>query len=131
MAEINSREDVQTLVHAFYTKIRRDELLGPIFNSTIPNEKWDEHLIKLTDFWESNLFGIRKFKGNPTQKHIDLDMRMQNSIEQKHFSHWIHLWFETINELFEGERAEKAKNAARKMSTMQFIAIWKNRQETI
>ena len=35
MKPIETREDVQFLVHTFYSKIRKDELLGPIFNSHI------------------------------------------------------------------------------------------------
>ena len=33
MKSIESREDVQLLVNTLYSKIRKDELLGPIFNS--------------------------------------------------------------------------------------------------
>ena len=40
MKPIESREDVQFLVHTFYSKIRKDELLGPIFNSHISDDEW-------------------------------------------------------------------------------------------
>lgn len=129
MKTIESRKDVHQLVTAFYAKIRQDELLGPIFNKHIATEQWPEHLDKLTDFWETNLFGIPKFKGNPTAKHRDVDAGLNHSIEQTHFGKWLQLWFETINELFEGELAERAKNAARMMSTGQFMAIWNNRPD--
>jgi hemoglobin len=36
------------LVDTFYTKIRADELLGPIFNEAI--DDWPENLERLTDF---------------------------------------------------------------------------------
>lgn len=129
MNTIKDRKDVRILVHTFYAKIREDDLLGPIFNGQIPAEKWPEHLSKLTDFWETNLFGIAKFKGNPTGKHKGLDKSLGYTIEQVHFGKWLQLWFETINELYEGELATKAKDAARKMSTGQFLAIWHNRPE--
>lgn len=124
---INSRKDINHLVNSFYTKIRKDELLGSIFNSHIAEEKWEEHLQKLTDFWETNLFGIRKFKGNPTQKHIKVDKNLNYTIEQNHFGRWLQLWFETVDELYEGEIAEKAKTAARKMATGQYLMMWNNR----
>ena len=129
MKTIQTREDVNQLVNAFYAKIRKDDLLGPIFNKHIPNDHWPAHLDKLTDFWETNLFGVAKFKGNPTAKHRTVDADMDHSISQIHFGKWLQLWFETINELFEGELAEKAKNAARKMSTGQFMAIWSQRPD--
>ena len=129
MNKIESRKEVSILVNAFYAKIRNDESLGPIFNNRIPQGKWPEHLDKLTDFWETNLFGIAKFNGNPTRKHIEVDKSLDNSIDQHHFAQWLNLWLETIDELYKGDLADKAKNAARKMATGQYIAIWKNRQK--
>lgn len=129
MKTIQNREDIRHLVHKFYDKIRLDDLLGPIFNAHILEEQWPVHLEKLTDFWETNLFGVPKFKGSPTQKHINVDKNMAYKIDQTHFGRWIQLWFETIDELYEGELADKAKNAARKMSTGQFIAIWQQRPQ--
>jgi hemoglobin len=124
MKLIETRNDIALLVNSFYGKIRQDEMLGPIFNSHIAEDRWPEHLSKLTDFWETNLFGIPKFKGSPTQKHIAVDKNMDHTIEQKHFGRWIQLWFETIDEHFDGDIAEKAKHAARKMSTGQYLAMW-------
>lgn len=61
--EIENRADVSLLVHSFYKKIRADKEIGHFFNETIHN--WEEHLEKLTDFWENNLFAVRKYYGNP------------------------------------------------------------------
>lgn len=127
MKTIDSREDVSNLVHAFYVKIRADETLGPIFNGQIKENQWPEHLEKLTDFWETNLFGVPKFKGNPPQAHRDVDKKNNHTITQEHFGRWLTLWFETIDELFEGERADRAKQSARRMSTGLFLAIWQGR----
>lgn len=129
MNSIHNREDISKLVNTFYAKIRKNELLGPIFNSHILEDQWPEHLEKLTDFWETNLFGTPKFKGSPSEKHINVDKNMNYSISQMHFGVWLQLWFETIDELFEGELAFKAKQSARKMSTGQFLTIWNNRPE--
>jgi len=129
MRQIDNRSDINILVNSFYSKVRVDELLVPIFNAHISDDKWPEHLDKLTDFWETNLFGVAKFKGNPTQKHINVDKNLNYSIEQKHFGRWLQIWFETIDELYEGEYADKAKNSARKMSTRQYLAIWQQRPE--
>lgn len=129
MQLITTRKDISLLVHSFYGKIRKDELLGPIFNSHIAEEEWPVHLDKLTDFWETNLFGVPKFKGSPTAKHIQVDKNLNHKMSQVHFGKWLQLWFETIDELFEGEIANKAKYAARKMATGQFLAVWHQRPE--
>ena len=131
MKEIETREDIQNLVNSFYEKIRADDLLGDIFNSHIPENAWPAHLEKLADFWETNLFGVPKYKGNLTQKHIDVDTSLNYTIDSVHFGKWLQHWFDTIDELYKGEYAQKAKNAARKMSTGQFIAIWSKRPENI
>jgi hemoglobin len=36
-------------------------------------EDWDEHLEKLTDFWEMNLFGGKSYKGDPLKAHVKVD----------------------------------------------------------
>ena len=127
MTKITNRDDVSLLVHTFYDKIRQHELLGPIFNGHISEEQWPAHLSKLTDFWESNLFGVRTFRGSPSKAHLNVDRNLNHTISQNHFAQWLQLWFETIDELFEGELADRAKEMARRMSTGQYIHIWQNR----
>ncbi|HDZ07092.1 hypothetical protein LCGC14_0166720 [marine sediment metagenome] len=129
MTQITNREDVSVLVHTFYDKIRQNEMLGPIFNGHITDEQWPAHLSKLTDFWESNLFGVRTFRGSPSKAHVTVDKNLKHTISQNHFAQWLQLWFETIDELYEGELANNAKDMARRMSTGQYIHIWQNRPE--
>ena len=57
---IENRDDLTLLVHSFYDKIRADKEIGFFFNETITD--WDEHLEKLTDFWEMNLFGSKEIQ---------------------------------------------------------------------
>ena len=123
MREIKNREDVSTLVHSFYDKIRSDELLGPIFNHHIPTNEWPIHLEKLTDFWEGNLFGIAKFKGRPGQKHIMVDHEQGHTISVQHFEQWLALWFRAVDELYCGELAEKAKQGALNIGHRQLQII--------
>ncbi|MFN8770261.1 MAG: hypothetical protein ACK5Z5_05455 [Neisseriaceae bacterium] len=42
-------EQINKLVKNFYTRIKNDELLGPIFND-IAEINWDEHIDLLTQF---------------------------------------------------------------------------------
>ena len=129
MKTIKSRKDILHLVQTFYSKIRKDELLGPIFNAHIKDEMWPAHITKLTDFWETNLFGVQKFKGSPTKKHLKVDESFDYSIDQQHFGKWLNLWVKTINELFVGEDAEKAIYMARKMATGQYLTMWQHKPD--
>ncbi|MCH2223762.1 MAG: group III truncated hemoglobin [Crocinitomicaceae bacterium] len=131
VSEITTRKDIKNLVDSFYTKVRKDELIGPFFHKMIPIEKWPSHISKLTDFWETTLLGVPKFKGNPVKAHQNMDNTTNHSIEQEHFGRWLHLWFSTIDELFTGDLADRAKNAARGIATGQFLAIWNARPNKI
>jgi len=124
---IENRDDVQLLVTEFYKKIRTDELLGPIFNKAILD--WPQHHEQLTDFWESQLFFVAKFKGNPVLKHIQVDAQNKYSIAALHFGVWLNYWFETLDALFEGECALRAKNRARNMGSHFYLKIHQARPQ--
>ncbi|MFT7031658.1 MAG: hemoglobin [Cyclobacteriaceae bacterium] len=125
--DIESREDIELLVHTFYSKVRKHTTLGPIFNQVIDN--WDEHLDKLCGFWETNLFFVQKYKGNPLQTHLDVDKELGHQIDQLHFGNWLNLWFETLDELYHDKNAEIAKHRARNMAHIMFIRIWEARNK--
>lgn len=125
--EIENREDISILVHAFYTKIRANEEIGHFFNEMISD--WEEHLGKLTDFWESNLFPVRKYMGNPIEAHNKVDAHFDHIISSDTFGLWLNLWFETIDELYVGENANILKRRARKMATNLFLNIFENRKK--
>ncbi len=125
--DVENRSDVALIVRNFYAKVRVDDSLGPIFNQVI--DHWEEHLEHLTDFWEMSIFGGRKYVGNPLLAHQSADDKVGNVISPYHFGTWLNLWFETIDESFEGENASIMKRRARKMQTPIMISIFENRQK--
>jgi hemoglobin len=126
--EIENRKDIALLVQTFYTKIRADAEIGFYFNEMIAD--WEEHSGKLTDFWEMNLFAIRKYNGNPIEAHNKVDEHFNGSITSNEFGIWLNLWFATIDELYEGENADILKRRARKMSSFLYLNIFDNRKST-
>lgn len=127
MKEVESREDLFLLVSTFYQKVRQDAELGPFFNETITD--WEAHLQHLTDFWETTLFGIRKFKGDPAHTHIEVDRKFNNRIGANEFGIWINHWVQTLDENFEGKNAEILKERARRMGTHLFVSIYQGRKD--
>ena len=125
--DIQNREDVFLLVSTFYTIVRANKKIGHFFNDTIND--WPAHLEKLTDFWETNLFMVSKFRGNPMRAHKEVDREFDHSIEQAHFGEWLNMWYETLDELFEGDRANIAKNRARNMAHNLFMNMYLSRQQ--
>lgn len=123
--QIENREDLALLVHTFYGKIRADAEIGFYFNDMIKD--WEEHLEKLTDFWEMNLFGGKQYKGNPLTVHVKVDQQFSGNIGPNEFGIWLNYWAQTLDELFEGENLEVLKLRARKMSTFLYMEMFKSR----
>ena len=125
--QIENREDLALLVQTLYTKIRADKEIGFYFNEMISN--WEEHLEKLTDFWETNLFAVKKYKGNPLEAHNKVDEHFEGKITSNEFGIWLNYWFQTLDELFEGENVDILKRRARKMGTFLFLSMFEHRKK--
>ena len=110
MKDITGLEDIQLFVDEFYNTVRKDNLIGPIFENVIFD--WRPHLDKMCTFWNAVLFGEPGFKGNPFAKHAPLP------IAPEHFGRWLELFNETIDAHFTGSMAEDTKKKARLMATM-------------
>lgn len=107
--DLTSRDDVITLVNAFYEQVRDDTTLGPIFDDQI-GTSWPTHLEKMYDFWESILFRTGSYRGNPPQKH--LAVHQEHVLSGEHFDRWITLFDQTLAKHFEGPTATFASRAA-------------------
>ena len=81
--DILTIENVKQLINLFYSKIRADKLLGPIFNERIQN-RWPEHLEKIYRFWQTVLLGEHTYFGTPFPPHAQLP------VGHEHFLKWIY-----------------------------------------
>jgi len=100
---------IREMVRTFYAEIRRDEVLGPIFNHHI--DDWEEHLLKLEDFWSSILLRTARFSGTPMPKHValpDLDAAM--------FQRWLTLFRKTNSVLENQAMVAQANSAAERIA---------------
>lgn len=120
--EIISLDDIKKLVDTFYDKVRRDELIGPIFNERI-QDRWPQHLEKMYTFWQTVLLGEHTYFGSPFPPHANLP------VSHQHFEKWMELFTKTIDELFTGEKANDAKWRAGKMAELfeSKIEYYKNK----
>lgn len=103
---LNNRGAIELLIHSFYVRVKKDELLGPIFNNA-ENFSWETHIPIMIDFWESLLLDTNSYKGNAMRKHMELHQR--NPLTDEHFSRWKRLFYETLDELFEGPGVTEAR----------------------
>jgi len=119
-ADIGNRADIKQLIDAFYMKVRTDDVIGYLFNE-VANVNWEHHLPRMYDFWESILFQSGGYKGNPIPAHMKL--HEQSPLSAEHFERWVGLFKETVDELYEGEKAEMAKQRAMSIATIIQIKV--------
>ncbi|MDP1592021.1 MAG: group III truncated hemoglobin [Prosthecobacter sp.] len=104
----------------FYERVGADPILGPIFND-IAHVHWDTHLPKMYDFWDTVLFRAGTFRGNPLVAHTKLVPLADMS--KATFDHWLTLFSETVEELFEGTNAVLILRSAEDMANVIYSKI--------
>jgi hemoglobin len=121
--DIQSRKDIEILVKSFYDKVIKDESIGFIFTD-IAKVNWVQHLPVMYDFWETLLLDAASYRKNAMEVHYVLNRKFP--LEEKHFSRWLQLFSETVNELFSGEKATQAKKKAKSIADLM---LYKMKQE--
>jgi hemoglobin len=75
---------IETLIRAFYARVRQDALLAPIFESRIAD--WGLHLDNMFAFWSSLTLHTGRYHGQPMAKHMPLAWMRATSIDGSHCS---------------------------------------------
>jgi len=122
--DIENREDIWQLINSFYDTLLDDPMVGPIFTD-VAQINLSEHLPILYDFWESVIFFQSKYRGNPMEVHIALHQK--HPLAEKHFNRWLEIFYTTTDGLFEGEKANLAKERANSIAILMQMKI--NQQE--
>jgi hemoglobin len=119
--DIRNRKDIEKLVNAFYEKVKTDEVIGYLFVD-VAKVNWELHLPKMYDFWENILFYTANYEGNPMLKHKELHQK--STMNETHFQHWNKLFNETVDQLFQGSKADEIKNRASNIAqTMMYKTL--------
>lgn len=108
---LNDLQAIQLLVDMFYSAVRENEILGPIFNDIL-KDRWPAHLEKMYRFWQTVLLEEHTYHGSPFPPHANLP------VDKLHFDTWLSIWHKTIDEYFEGSIADEAKWRGEKMAAM-------------
>jgi hemoglobin len=105
--DIETDDDIKTLIDAFYEKVKRDDLIGYIFQD-VAKVDWAHHLPRMYAFWQFLLLGKDTYQGNPMEVHLKLSEKV--TLTSEHFGRWLSLFHETIDDHFEGKHAEEARH---------------------
>jgi len=111
--DIETRADCERLVRAFYGTALEDPIIGYIFTD-VAKLDLEAHVPVIASFWETILLGARSYGGGAFRPHAAIHAR--SPLREGHFERWLHLWRETVDELFEGPRAELAKTHAERVA---------------
>ncbi|HEX6772325.1 MAG TPA: group III truncated hemoglobin [Acidobacteriaceae bacterium] len=113
-----TEDSITVLVDTFYSRVRQDETLGPVFERVV-GDGWEPHLAKMRAFWSSLTLASGQYKGNPMMAHLMLMPR----IGAEHFERWLTLWRETTAELLPQHAAAKFVAKAETMAERLLATI--------
>ena len=123
--DIETRADIDQLMHVFYERAMSDAVIGYIFTD-VAHLDLEHHLPIIGDFWESLLFGTAVYARharNPLQVHKQLHAK--SALTQEHFERWLEIFTATVDDLFMGDRADHLKVRARAIATrmLEFLGV--------
>ena len=113
-----SENAIRHLVDSFYTKVRADPELGPIFERATAGD-WGPHLATMHDFWSSVMLTSGRYKGNPVAVHLGV-----KGIEPRLFDRWLALFDETSREFFDDDVADALRTKAVRIAESLKLALF-------
>ena len=106
---------IERLVRSFYTRVRADALIGPVFAARIAD--WEPHLQRMCAFWSSVALMTGRYHGGPMQKHLPL------SVDARHFDRWLALFEATARDLCPPKAADHFIERARRIAESLELGI--------
>jgi hemoglobin len=118
MQDLNNRDDILHLLTSFYHKAFVDELIGHFFTEVVPLDL-ETHIPVIADFWEAIVFNTQGYNKNVMEIHRQISQL--SKIRKDHLDRWVQIFSETIDEMFEGDKATLMKQRARSVATLMEI----------
>ena len=107
--DLDSRQHVEAFVDCFYQRILADPQLAPIFLDVAAIDL-EVHLPHIKDYWCKLLLGETNYQRHTMNIHRQLHARRE--LTAADFQRWLDLFGVTIDSLYEGQGAERAKRVA-------------------
>ncbi|HVZ25266.1 MAG TPA: group III truncated hemoglobin [Sediminibacterium sp.] len=119
-SDIENRQDLEKLMHAFYAKAMQDPVIGHYFTEVVQLDLVT-HIPRITDFWETIIFGVNRYHGDTFAVHAHLQEKC--AFRDEHFNRWVQLFKETVDENFSGDKAETIRQRAESIATIMKIKL--------
>ena len=124
LPEVLDEAMIHGVVHGFYDAIRKDDLVGPIFNRRIAAEEWPRHLARMCDFWSATLLRTGRYDGRPLPPHLAIP-----ELGEAHFRRWLVLFRATVTRLCPPEVARLFMDRALRIAQSFRLALAYSRGE--
>jgi hemoglobin len=98
----------------------KDDVIGFFFTRIVKLDL-DHHLPIMYRFLQSVLLKEGTYQGNPVSKHMALNKL--EPLKEYQFDRWLALWNATVDEHFEGNIADEAKQKAQTMKQIMLAKI--------
>jgi hemoglobin len=121
--DIQTYDDIEAIIHAFYTRLLPDPIIGFFFTDIAPIDL-ATHIPKIARFWEFQLFGVRNYRGNVYEVHRDL--HVQAPLTADHFHRWVFMLHQSVDALFAGQNADLMKTRAARIAEKMAVALASN-----
>lgn len=108
---------IREVVTVFYDRIRRDPVLGPVFEQAITD--WDAHIERIMLFW---LTATRLGRGYVGKNFMPAHLQ-HRSIRSEHLPRWLKLFEETVSERCSPEGASVLMDIAKRMAETLELAL--------
>jgi len=112
-ADLVDRADVEALLRRFYGQALNDEVLTEPF-AELRATGLETHVPTMCDFWETVLFRAGLYRGSALQAHRQIHRRAP--LSDRHFRRWLTLWHNTVDEMYRGPVADRAKVQAARIA---------------
>ncbi|OBH37643.1 cyanoglobin [Mycobacterium intracellulare] len=105
-ADVATRADVEALLRRFYGRVMVDDVLAEPF-AELRAKGLESHIPVMADFWETALFRAGLYRGSAL--HVHRHVHGRTPLSGRHFVRWLTAWTETVDAMFAGPLAERAK----------------------
>jgi hemoglobin len=111
--DLADRDDVYALLSRFYGQVLVDDLLAEPFTE-VHAKGLAAHLPVMCDFWETMLFGARLYQRSALEVHREV--HHNHPLTHRHFIRWLTIWLDTVDAMYVGPVAERAKVQGRRIA---------------
>jgi len=118
--DLETREDIEQVLQAFYQQATQDILIGHFFTEVIKLDI-QQHIPVIANFWEAILFGSRTYSKNVMEVHQHI--HQLSAIRKEHLDRWVYLFTQTVDHFYEGEKANLMKQRGASIATLMDIKL--------